>query len=56
MLIIHEQLRQGGTFSTVQYDIYSVLASCCSTEFNTAQEKSRIKSTWFEVNKQIIRV
>ena len=31
MLIIHEQLRQGGTFSTVQYDIYSVLASCCNT-------------------------
>jgi len=56
MLIIHEQLRQGGTFSTVQYIIYSVLTSCYSTNFNTAQEKSRIKSTWLEVNQQIIRV
>jgi hypothetical protein len=56
MLIIHEQPSQGGTFSHVQYDIYSVLGSCYSTKFNTAQEKIRITSTWFEVNKQIIRV
>lgn len=56
MLIIHEEPSQGGTFSTVQYDIYFVLGSCYSTKFNTTQEKIRITSTWFEVNKQIIRV
>ena len=40
MLIIHEQLRQGGTFSTAQCVIYSVLASCYSTKFNTAQRRA----------------